>query len=125
SSYVWDEASNCGPGATLNQYGTELGGARPGSPQFITWHCQVPYMSADAVGDVYVGEYEDTALYSDAQIVEYGLPDATGKRTAIRTISRTINGADGSYSVLSPFAADARGDLFVVDDDTPASTGLD
>ena len=117
SSGADDYVGNCGPGATLAQYGTELGGVRPGPSQAMNWLCQVPYVSADALGDVYAGEYAENPLYSTGQIVEYGPPDATGKRTGIRTISQTVNGAGGSYSVLGPFAGDAHGNLFVVDDE--------
>jgi hypothetical protein len=124
SSGEGDFVGNCGPGATLAEFGTELGAVRPGPSQAMNWLCQVPYLSADALGDVYAGEYQENPLYATGRIVEYGPPDATGKRTVIRTISRTVNGADESYSVLSPFAGDAHGNLFAVDDDTPASTGL-
>jgi hypothetical protein len=116
------EVSCSGQPNYVRRYAAGFGSGRILGTLSLEWDCVVRYLAVDGLGDLYVGEYSQNPLGSNANIVEYGPSSPSGARSIVRTISQTSNAYFGGMSTLQPFAGDAKGNLFEVN--LPGSTGL-
>jgi hypothetical protein len=121
SGYLSDDG-NCADAedAEVREYAAGFGAARVlGSWSIdasnIEGPCTMEYLSADALGDMYVGEHNKSSFSQDAgRIVEYGPPGTDGERPILRTIPQGIQYVSSSASTMGPFAGDAHGNLLEV-----------